>query len=85
MHDGAADQVPLKVTTQPEAGTPDAPIVTMPAESLPAIAGDVPQFVLQVGAVVCVAASCAAPVPVPLKSTFAVVDWKAARRSWSPP
>lgn len=74
MHDGAAAHVPLKVTTHAEAGTPLAPIVTMPAVSVPATDGDVPQFDEQVGTVVCVAASCVAPVPVPCTSTLAVVD-----------
>lgn len=50
-HEGAAVHVPLNVTTQPEAGTPDEPIVIVMALSDPATAGDVPQLLEQVGEV----------------------------------
>jgi hypothetical protein len=48
---GAAAHVPLKVTTQPDAGEPPDPIVTRITLSLPTIAGDVPQLLVQVGGV----------------------------------
>jgi hypothetical protein len=76
LHDGAAAQVPLNVTTHPDAGTPLAPIVTVIALSVPATAGEVPQFDEHVGAVVCVVAICVAPVPVPWSRTFAAVERK---------
>jgi hypothetical protein len=44
VQEGAAPQVLVKVSTQPDAGTPVEPIVTIPAEFVPATEGDVPQF-----------------------------------------
>lgn len=63
MQAGADAHVPLNETTQPEAGVPLAPIVTMPAVSVPATDGDVPQLDEQVGAVVCAVRSWFAVVP----------------------
>jgi hypothetical protein len=71
LREGAADQVPLKVTTQPEAGTPPAHRHDAGA-IVPATEGDVPQFVVHVGAVVCAVRNAVAPVPEFLRSTAPV-------------
>lgn len=70
VQDGAAAHVPLKVTTQPDAGTPVAPIVTVPHVSVPTTDGDVPQFDEQVGGVPCAPRNCMATlVPVAVNFT----------------
>ena len=72
-HDGAAAQVPLNTTTKADAGV--VPRFTVINVSVPVTVGEPePQFVVHVGAVVCVALTCVAPLPVPCNKTFATVE-----------
>ena len=75
-HDGAAAQVPLNTTTKPEAGV--VPRFTVINVSVPVTVGEpVPQLVVQVGAVVCVAESCVRRFLFPAKAPWRCQSGKA--------